>query len=146
MMRVVAVALSFQLVAALQFKSNLAKLETQIDAELEKVDDEPECNGCKYAYVTMWIAKDELPRSMIQKKGAKLIVESNEQDLILTSKQEQDAQDFESGLEQYTNHLSGKEAIWELATNLASVGSKYPLIVLTNEKNGILKEQEALKR
>lgn len=119
----------------------------------------------------MWIANDELPAKMNMKRGVSAMknrmlkvaegeaavseteqrsgegtyMDSTEKELELTDKMESDSMDYESGLAEYTNHLSGKEAIWELAGNLAHVGSKYPLIVLTNDKNGILKEQDELK-
>jgi hypothetical protein len=161
MMRIVAVFLSFQLLSALQFKNNMVKLESEIDSELAEADEQPECNGCKYAYVTMWIAKDELPEQMKKKwrhafkveegesaisdqDGAGLL-DSTEKELQLSDEMESDAMEYESELARFTNHLSGKDAIWELAGNMQYVGTKYPLIVLTNEKNGILAEKAQLK-
>lgn len=178
MMRAVAVVLSFGIVTALQYKSNLAKLEQEIDSELSESDDAPECNGCKYAYITMWIDKGELPEKIKRKwrkpapvppklkqegsevdafkveEGEAAISEAEgeeanlvemEKELLLSDQMESDAMESSLDMAQFTNHLKGKEAIWELAGNMQSVGAKYPLIVLTNEKNGILAEQEQLK-
>lgn len=148
MFRFVVIALSLQLAASLQMKSNMKKIEAEIDNQLVQ-SDEPECTGCSFAYVTMWIDRDQLPAAAASKQVFPVgmtLKDSSESEMALSEQQESDAQDaIEKTLAGYTNHLGGKDSIWELAGNLASVGSKYPLIVLTNDKNGILNEQDELK-
>jgi len=63
-MRVIAIVLSLQIVAALQIKSRssmLRAVEDQMQAEADtEADDMPICEGCKYAYITMYINEEIL--------------------------------------------------------------------------------------
>lgn len=155
-MRLLAIVMSLQLVASIKYKqklsAQLSKLESELNADLAQADDEPECNGCKYAYITMLLSESGLPSGMLKDKLFKLKASESSgvglvedmPDLMLNGEMESEAENSESDLIQFTNHLSGKEAVVELARNLASVGAKYPLIIITDKESGLLQDQKEL--
>lgn len=149
MLRFALIALSLTLASSLRFTESRMEQDG--------------CAGKKCAYITMWIDRSEMPEQIKQiiksyrkfnQEGASTDQEgfnlaSTEQDgfnLMLTDQQQEDAMFAESrsDLARFTNHLSGKDAMWELAGNLAHVNSKYPLLILTNEKQ-LLNQTEKIQ-
>lgn len=108
----------------------------------------------KFAYITMWIDRSELPREWEKHtkdpKYARKFITTEESAMttvesILDEIAPDETQNVRKGLNKDSYMVGGKDAIWALAKNMAARGSKYPLVILTNDKTGVLWEKVALK-
>lgn len=129
-----------------QPKSKKASIDASILAQIKQQPAE------KYAYVTMWIDRASLPAEILNKSHGHaaprkfLSTEESAMEAKFMTKFESVLKEMDpKRAKQNTVMPEGKEAIWALAENLHAKGAKYPLVVVTNDKNGILAEKDALK-